>query len=92
MTIKEVLHTVQDSGLVNGYPQRLEGDEKHGVVALGGPRDRTYSVLDVTCHQLSESEAAALPKQNMVPGRYATGKPLASKKSEPSKILHNLYV
>jgi hypothetical protein len=69
MTMQEVLHTVQDSGLVNGYPQRLEGDEKHAVVVLGGPHGRTYNVLDQTSRQLSESEAVTLLQQNMVPGR-----------------------
>lgn len=69
MTIEEVLHMVQESGLVNGYPQHLEGDEARGI-AFSGPHDNHYGVLyGVLAREVSEAEAATLLQQNMVPGR-----------------------
>ena len=71
MTIEEVLHTVHESGGVNGYPQH-PGDEKILGVHLYGPQNGTYSHRDLTTNQneaLPEGKAAALLRQNMVPGR-----------------------
>jgi len=69
MTIEEVLRTVQESGLVNGYPQHLEGDEERHGVAFCGRYDGGYSLLAEHGPSMSEGEAAKRLRENMVPGR-----------------------
>jgi len=44
-------------------------EEKLGGVALSGSHHGSYGVLDETGRDVSESEAAVLLKQNLVPGR-----------------------
>ena len=76
MTIEEVLHTVQESGFVMGCPQLLADEQRHSVFVTG-PRDRTYFHYDSATDQherFSEDQAAAMFRQNMIPGReYSMG-------------------
>jgi len=71
MTIEEVLHTVRESGLVNGQPQQLDGDQGlRGAIAFSGPNDGHYGVvLGGPTRDVSETEAVTLLRQNMLPGR-----------------------
>ena len=70
MTIEEVLHTVREDGLVNGYPEYPEdvGVTDRKVIAFGGPSNGRYDLLSAPSREVSEAEAAALLQQNMVPG------------------------
>lgn len=70
MTIAELLHTVQDSGVVSGRPQMPEGEEKPGSgIALSGPHDGHYEVLRGPVREASQADAARLLQQNIVSGQ-----------------------
>jgi hypothetical protein len=67
MTIEEVLHTVSESGLVNGYPEDLGANDTKGI-SFGGPRNGSYVLLSVPGREVSPVEGASLLRQDMVRG------------------------
>jgi hypothetical protein len=52
-----------------GFPQHLGEEEKLGGIALSGSHHGSDGVLDKTGRDVSGSEAEAVLRQNMVPGR-----------------------
>jgi hypothetical protein len=51
-----------------GFPQHLGEEEKLGGIALSGSNHGSDGVLVETGREVSESEAAAMLRQNMGPG------------------------
>ena len=80
MSIEQVLGVMHESGLVNGYPHQLDGDDdateteirKH-IVSLAGPGSdppHGYSRLSGGPNEiLSSDRAAALLGEQIMPGR-----------------------
>lgn len=68
MTIPEVLAVVHESGLVRGFSVHSASEEMKDV-ALSGPRNGQYGVLNGSYRAVAPEEATQLLQQNMVPDR-----------------------